>query len=307
MSVEPAHTLLLRKGHIDPIVALSTPVGRQVAGPDHLPAEIGSVTKVFTGLLLAVLAADAVVRHDDRVGGLLPAAAPLAPGVADITLEDLASHRSGLPRLPPGMRGRGTPHDPYADFDADRLIASLARTRLRPSPLRYSNYGTGLLGHLLGVASGLGYEEALRRFVLEPLALTETSFADAPLRQGHHRGTPVPPWHLAALAGAGGLHASAADLLTFLEAVRDREGPLADPIADTLRPRTGRGPVQVGLGWFLLGGGDLLMHDGGTLGARSEVRLERHSGSCVVVLGDGRGGTAKAAAMLLTPLPRRPR
>ena len=56
-----------------------------------------------------------------------------------------------------------------------------------------------------------------------------------------------------------------------------------------------------GLGWFLLGDGDVLMHDGGTLGARSEVRLERHSGTAVVVLGDGRRGTARAAGMLLNP------
>jgi hypothetical protein len=60
--------------------------------------------------------------------------------------------------------------------------------------------------------------------------------------------------------------------------------------------------LGVGLGWFLLGDGDVLMHDGGTLGARSEVRLERHSGTAVVVLGDGRGGTARAAGMLLNPL-----
>ena len=60
--------------------------------------------------------------------------------------------------------------------------------------------------------------------------------------------------------------------------------------------------MGVGLGWFLLGDGDVLMHDGGTLGARSEVRLERHSGTAVVVLGDGRRGTARAAGMLLNPL-----
>ena len=60
--------------------------------------------------------------------------------------------------------------------------------------------------------------------------------------------------------------------------------------------------MGVGLGWFLLGDGDVLMHDGGTLGARSEVRLERHSGTAVVVLGDDRRGTARAAGMLLNPL-----
>ena len=128
-----------------------------------------------------------------------------------------------------------------------------------------------------------------------------TSFADVPLHQGHHRGKPVGPWHLAAMAGAGGLRAPASDLLRFLEAVRDGGGPLDEAIAETQRPRTDRGRLQVGLGWFLLGDGDVLMHDGGTLGASSEVRLERHSGTAVVVLGDSRRGTERAAGMLLNP------
>ena len=72
------------------------------------------------------------------------------------------------------------------------------------------------------------------------------------------------------------------------------------PIAETLRPRNA-GRVQFGLGWLILGDGDLLMHDGGTLGARCEVRVERRSGTCVVVLGDARRGTAKAAMSLLDP------
>jgi len=131
--------------------------------------------------------------------------------------------------------------------------------------------------------------------------MSATTLDDAPLRQGHARGKPVSPWHLAALAGAGGLRSPANDLLTYLEHVRDNSGPLADAIAETLRPRVEKGRMRVGLGWFSLSGGALLMHDGGTHGARSEVRVERHSGTAVVVLGDGRGGTPRAAALLLTP------
>ena len=136
--------------------------------------------------------------------------------------------------------------------------------------------------------------------VVAPVGLASTSFDDAPLHQGHHRGKPVPPWHMAAMAGAGGLRAPADDLLRFLESVRDGVGPLGDAIAETLRPRTESGRLGVGLGWFL-GDGDLLMHDGGTLGARSEVRLAGHSGTAVVVLADSRRGTERAAGMLLNP------
>ncbi|MGB7981924.1 MAG: serine hydrolase domain-containing protein [Candidatus Nanopelagicales bacterium] len=307
--VASAQASLARRGHVDPVVAVSTPDGRHSAGDPDLRWEIGSITKLLTSLLLAELARSGEVRLDDRVPDLLPPGTPLAPKVADITLEHLACHRSGLPRLPPGMRGRGLSGtgllDPYADIDADRLVAGLAETRVQgvpgAAPVRYANYGVGLLGFLLGRATGLGFESTLAARVLAPLGLGGASFLDSPLHQGRSRGRPVRPWHLAALAGAGGLRASAADLLTYLEAVRDCTGPLAQAIVETLRPRVDRGRIRVGLGWFWVGDGDLLLHDGGTLGARSEVRIEPRTGTAVVVLGDGRGGTARAAGMVLNP------
>ncbi len=304
-----AHDLLVRRGHVDPVVAVSTPDGRHSAGDPAVRWEIGSVTKLFTSLLLAELARKGMVRLDDGVPDLLPPGTPLAPKVADITLEHLACHRSGLPRLPPGMPGRGLRGqgllDPYAQIDADRLVEGLAGTRVRgvpgQGPVRYANYGVGLLGFLLGRATGLGYAATLTEHVLAPLTLGGTSLDDIPLHQGRRRGKPVGPWHLGALAGAGGLRAPAVDLLRFLEAVRDGTGPLAEAIAETLRPRVDRGRIRVGLGWFWLGDGEVLLHDGGTLGARSEVRIERRTGIAVVVLGDGRGGTPRAAGMLLNP------
>jgi len=307
--VEAAHEYLVGRGHLEPIVAVSTPGGRQHAGDPAARCEIGSVTKVFTSLLLAELARSGEVHLDDRVADLLPESTRLARGVAAITLEHLACHRSGLPRLPPGVMARGMTRnalaDPYADITEDRLLESLARARVRgtpgQAPVRYSNFGVGLLGMLLGRATGQGYEQTVMTRVITPLGMGSTSFADTPLHQGHHRGKPVPPWHLAAMAGAGGLRAPADDLLHFLETVRDGGGPLEEAITETLKPRSDRGRLSVGLGWFLLGDGDLLMHDGGTLGARCEVRLEQHSGTAVVVLGDSRRGTERAAGMLLNP------
>jgi len=306
--VDRARAYLEGRGHVEPIVAVSTATGRVTAGDAAARCEIGSVTKLFTSLLLAEMARAGEVHLEDRIADLLPGGTPLGQVVGAITLESLACHRSGLPRLPPGVMPRfprgAAVTDPYADIDAERLIGSLARTRVRgtpgQAPIRYSNFGAGLLGLLLGRATGLGFEATLMTRVVAPLGLVSTSFEDLPLHQGHHRGKPVGPWHLGAMAGAGGLRANAEDLLRFLELVRDGGSPLDDAIAETLRPRS-EGRIGVGLGWFMLGAGDLLMHDGGTLGARSEVRFERHSGTAVVVLGDGRRGTARAAGMLLNP------
>lgn len=303
--VTAVHRQLLARGHIEPVVAVEAGHGRWHAGPVDLPAEIGSVTKLFTGLLLAALAERGTVNLDSPITRYLPAGTPVAAGVEAITMEALASHQAGLPRLPPNLPGPRLslrpPRDPYATFDEAQLLAALAETRIRGSGVRYSNFGVGLLGYLLGRADGTDYATSLHRRVLVPLGLSSASFDDTPLRQGHHRRRPVPPWHLASLAGAGGLHCSARDLLQFLATVRDGTGPLAGPIAETLRPRsTGPGPI-VGLGWFMLGSGALLLHDGGTGGSRCEVRIERASGVCVVVIGDARRGTPKAAAQLLNP------
>jgi D-alanyl-D-alanine-carboxypeptidase/D-alanyl-D-alanine-endopeptidase len=306
--VVAVHDGLIRQGHVDPVVAVTTRLGRTLAGSPGDRFEIGSVTKVFTALLLAVLARAGTVRLEDPVTRYLPRGI-LAPRLERVTLEQLACHRSGLPRLPPGLWrrrfSRRLMRDPYADLDAARLYAALADVRLRgdpgKAPVRYSNLGVGLLGNVLGLATGDGYQDALMREVVTPMGLASTSFADSPLHVGRHRRRPVGPWHLGELAGAGGLRSSADDLLTFLELFRDGDGPLDGAMADTRRPRGRKGPVAVGLGWFMLGNGRLLMHDGGTLGARSEIRLESHTGTGVVVLGDGRRGTAVAAARLLRP------
>jgi len=203
----------------------------------------------------------------------------------------------------PGFSAKAA-RDPYAHIDADALYRALANTKLKGRPgltkMRYSNFGVGLLGHALGLATGTGYQQGLHDVVLEQLGLTSTDFTDDNLHQGRHRKRPVAPWHLNELAGAGGLRSNAADVRTFLEAVRDQDGPLAEAIKQTLIPRS-QGRMSVGLGWFILNDGQLLMHNGGTLGARTEVRLERRTGLGVVVFGDSRRGTGATAAKLLSP------
>jgi CubicO group peptidase (beta-lactamase class C family) len=310
-AVDAAHDRLVAIGHVDPVVALLAPDGRVVSGDPRERFEIGSVTKVFTATLLAVLADEGTVAIRDPVPRWLPEGTPTAPGVSRVTLENLASHRSGLPRLPPGaLRAsfrRGGTRDPYASIDEATLLASLSRTKVRGTPgetrVRYSNYGAGLLGYLLGRAAGSDYPTALTARVLQPLGMDATDFADSPLHQGRSRGKPVGPWHLSELAGAGALRSNAHDMLRWLDAVRDPPDWLARPAAEMRAPRGRMGPASVGLGWFIYGGPlGVLTHDGGTLGARSQVRLDVESGIGVVVLADARRGTAAAADGVLRTL-----
>ena len=234
--------------------------------------EIGSITKVFTNLLLAELVAKGKVRYDTTIGDLLKDVEFANPEVAFITLEELATHHSGLPRIPDDHIPASFA-DPYADYDEAALRRTLANVR-NGQPLTkaysYSNLGVGLLGHLLGLVDGRGYRSALHAHVLEPLGLAETGF-DCPQRgaTGHHEGQPVPHWHFQALAGAGALCSTAADLARLIEAYRSESGLLAHDLADDLEiVADARDGLRVTRVWHVAGTDDdpIFWHNGGTGG-----------------------------------------
>jgi serine-type D-Ala-D-Ala carboxypeptidase/endopeptidase len=273
--------------------------GELPAGPASI-FEIGSITKVFTGTLLADMAQEGVVGIGDRVSLHLPPGIEMPSRGREITLADLASHRSGLPGLPrglllPALTARR--RNPYADWDAARLEAAIPRTRPRREPEKrfgYSNYGVGLLGHLLARRAGTSYDELVRRRICIPLGLhdTGTSVDRGRLAAGHGRGgRPTPHWELAALAGAGGLRSTATDLLAFLRlhAATASGAALAVAARETQRPRTKLGRGHVGLGWWIFPPGRripfrLLAHEGGTGGFRSFACLAPAADIGIVVL-----------------------
>jgi CubicO group peptidase (beta-lactamase class C family) len=259
-------------------------------GPGTL-FEIGSITKVFTGLLLADLATHDVVGLDDPLARYLP-----VPEGWAITLGHLSSHTAGLGRNPRGtlrgwLRDR---HNPFADLSVEDVHAGLARTRLRRRPgerARYSNLGAGLLGQALEGATGQPYRRLVRERICLPLGMPDTVVAPsaeqaARVAVGHtRRGRPVPLFAIPALPGAGALRSTATDMLRFLEANLDPAStPLAGPLERIQQPRhrMGRG-MQVGLGWLIARSpepaGPLLWHNGGTNGFRSFAAVARDAAS----------------------------
>jgi D-alanyl-D-alanine-carboxypeptidase/D-alanyl-D-alanine-endopeptidase len=262
--------------------------------------EIGSVTKVFTATLLAATVQEGLVALDDPVQRYLPAGVELPVRGRPITLADLAKHTAGLPRLPHGFVLRSVRHrrNPYAWLTVDDLYAGLPSTRLRREPggrPRYSNLGYGLLGHVLALRAGRSYEQLVQEHICHPLALEDTGVsvpaaAAGRFAQGHdRRGRPVPHWNLPALAGAGALRSTVADLLAFLRLQLGEGDPaLARAAALTHAPRSRHRGVAVGLGWTrlpLLGTDhELLFHNGGTGGFRSFAGFAPATGTAVVVL-----------------------
>lgn len=257
----------------------------------HSLFEIGSITKTFTGTVLASMVADGTVTLEQPVAALLPAGTviPSRNGRV-ITLRDLATQSSGLPRMP-GNFAPKNPDNPYADYDGARLLSFLASYPLPRDPgaqYEYSNLGMGLLGYALAVRANTSYEPLVTTRVLAPLGMKETAITLTPalsarLAPGHDvAGQAVANWDLDALAGAGAIRSSISDMLRYLVAnlaadtdARDRRtGGIGAVLADAHRLRYEKGPsgMSLGLAWHRLpatGGDTIVWHNGGTAGYTS--------------------------------------
>jgi D-alanyl-D-alanine-carboxypeptidase/D-alanyl-D-alanine-endopeptidase len=259
--------------------------------------EIGSVTKVFTSALLADMVQRGEVRLDDPISKYLPATVRVpSRGGRQITLLELATQSSGLPRLPNNL----SPADmmnPYADYTVKKLydfLSSYELPRDVGSQFEYSNLGVGLLGHVLSLRAGKSYEALLTERILEPLGMRHTRIVLTPemrehLATGHNgAGTAVPNWDLPTLAGAGALRSTANDMLKFLAANLDSlSGPVARALALGHTPRREAGSqMKIGLGWITAGqiGTPLTWHNGETGGYHSFIGFDREAERGVVIL-----------------------
>jgi serine-type D-Ala-D-Ala carboxypeptidase/endopeptidase len=221
----------------------------------HSLYEIGSLSKIYTSLLLA----DAVQRHelelDTPLSELLPpgVTAPTKDKVA-ITLRELALHASGLPKMPPSRAAAEHAPDPYVGYDEDALYQDLVRTELADAPgtkITYSDYGIGVLGFAVAHKIGKSYADALTARVLTPLGMHDTfvhvpEAARARVVQGTNDDLqPVPAWTWGPLAGAGGVISSVHDQLALIAAEIDAasDSAVVDPLAKAGSPRHPLGPV----------------------------------------------------------------
>lgn len=215
--------------------------------------EIGAISEIVTGLLLAQDAIDGKVRMRDTVRQLLPSEFSFADArVGDITLEELITHRSGLPTVPANLFP-GDADDPYADYSEADLLRLIGNAHLA-EPDHKTNYSTldaGLLAMLLARLHATSVTAQIKSRVLEPLTLTHTTFADPPeLVDGHVFGQPAKHWHYDALSGAAGLRSTLGDLLMFL---RRNLAPDAAPLRGALllsrQSRASASNDELGLGW----------------------------------------------------------
>jgi CubicO group peptidase (beta-lactamase class C family) len=268
------------------------------AHPEHLVWEIGSITKVFTGILLAEMSLRGEVHLDDPIGRHLPSdvsgrlpALGLQP-----TLTDLATHTAGLPRIPWAwlrkIRGSDNPYSTLTEQDVWDALGPRSRRPRKPKP-RYSNFGVGLLGHLLGRAAGTDYGSVVMERVVTPLGMAATGIGTTPVVPGFRKSKPTPPWTFGAVAGAGALRSTAEDLITFAGACIDPPpGRLGEAI-ELARQPAWKGRIRcAGLGWQIRLGrpgqppGETMWHDGGTYGGSSFIAIDPNRRIAVATLGN---------------------
>jgi serine-type D-Ala-D-Ala carboxypeptidase/endopeptidase len=260
--------------------------------------EIGSITKVFTALLLADMIVRGEVAADDPVAKYLPddVRVPYFQETP-ITLRDLATYNSGLPRMPANFAPKD-PKNPYVDYSVAQLYDFVSNYKLRFRPgthYEYANLGFGLLGHALALRAGMSYEDLVISRICAPLGMESTRITlsasmKARLARGHDATLePTANWDIPTLAGAGALRSTANDLLKFLEmCLGNRPSPLAPAMAMTLGERhpTERKRVEVALGWFVSTSykDEIVWKDGGTGGYASFIGYSTKSRRASILL-----------------------
>lgn len=266
--------------------------------------EIGSITKVFTCLLLADMVLRGEMKLEDPISLYLPKTVkcPTRNG-KEITLLDLATHTSGLPRMPTNFNPKD-PKNPFADYSVEQLYEFLSSYTL-PRDIgvkyEYSNVGMGLLGHILTLKTKTDYETLVINRICKPLKMNDTritltSEQKTRLATGHTNDLkPTPNWDIPTLAGAGALRSTVNDMLKFVAAnlglVKTSLLPAMQKSHQMQRP-TGSAGLEIALGWHILKkyGATIIWHNGGTGGYRTFIGFDPTKNAGVVVLSNSGWG-----------------
>lgn len=273
------------------------------ASPDgNTVYEIGSITKLFTSLLLADMVVKKQLHLDDPISKFLPATVktPLRNG-KEITLRSLATHTSGLPDMPTNLviDGRSNPFAGYTVKEAYAFLSNYTLNRNVGAKYEYSNYGAALLGHILTIASGSDYETLVKQRICGPLKMRRTGIAlnskqNKNIATGYDRfGKPVVSYlDFDFLEAAAAVRSTVNDLLIFASANLGLTKTILDSVirlSHTIQDTTGMVNLDVALGWHSLNryGKQILWHNGQTGGFKSFIGLDKDKKRAIVILSNG--------------------
>lgn len=300
---------------------------------------IGSLSKGFLGAMVALLVDEGKLAWDDTLEKLLPAGNPLSDAAKKITVLQLATHTSGLPRQPFDLQTLNyfaqfvwTGENFYRHFTYEYLMDYLAEFKA-PSHItpQYSNIGYAILGELVERRTGQSLETLLAQEITQPLGLIHTGYHPEQLSgyqqraQGHagdqpkfmRRGQPVADWDFSnSMKGAAGVYSSARDLLVFAAAHINR-APLQGKtpeyathfhqvLADNLRVRVPQPEDAPGIAWVTdeMSGLEITNQVGVVVGHTTYVGIDRQHRTAVVVLQNSFNWNYKVGHKLLIRMAR---
>jgi len=257
--------------------------------------EIGSITKTFTGILLAHAINDGKIKAEDDIRKYLPGAYPnLQFEGMPIKVIDLSNHTSGLPRVPEDLekQPRFNAGNPYKNYNKEMLYRYLRGLTLSKKPgtsMEYSNLGVSILGLIIETVYKESLDNLYSRFITNAAQMSHTKCVLAPNEQAKMAtgydddGKEAGYWDLEAFNACGGLKSNMADMLKYLQV--NMQETTSDIRLSHVQTYGDHVPA-VGLNWMLssIDGKNLTWHNGGTAGFRSFCGFVRETNTGVVIL-----------------------
>lgn len=277
--------------------------------------EIGSITKVFTTLLLMDMVDEGIIKLDDPIERYISEIKIPEKNGRKITFRHLASHTSGLPRLPTNFIVTN-PDNPYAQYSREQLYEFLNSYELPKEPgknFEYSNLGIGLLGEILSTISNKPFEELVHERISNTLEMPSTgiiltSSMQKSLAQGHHGNTKTSNWDFKTLQGAGALRSTVKDMALFLSA---NMGLINKALCKTMKAchitqKTFSPQLKASLGWItqktIKNGNVIIWHNGKTGGYSSFIGFDPDTHRGIVILSNSTNSVDELGLYLIDPI-----
>ena len=260
--------------------------------------EIGSISKTIVGLLLQQAIADGKMDMQSDFRAYYPAGHSLSDDVPEITIQDLATHHSSLPRLPGNIWNKKgfKMTNPYAMYDSLDVYSFMEKYYAKnpKKEYAYSNFGAGLLGHLIGLQYDQSVESLLHKYVFGPLDMTHSSINnvatldDWSIAKGHDaKGNPTPNWDFKVLAPAGGIKCSISDMMQYAQAYTrsaQKSNPLYSKVLESQREIEGTRSIATFWQLAKYKGINIIHHSGMTGGYASTMMMHPEKDIVIVAL-----------------------